>query len=117
MSIGVAAIDDPRVDLPHALAVAETACKAAKDRGRNRVELYQASDVSIMRRYEDMNIAPSLRAAISENRLRLDSQLIAPHAGLAGSRAAFRAAAAHDRRQRRDRRVRAASCRRPCATS
>ena len=34
----------PGLDLAHALAVAETACKAAKDRGRNRVELYQASD-------------------------------------------------------------------------
>ncbi len=81
VSIGVAAINDLRVDLPHALAVAETACKAAKDRGRNRVELYQASDVSIMRRYEDVNIAPSLRAAIAENRLRLDAQLIAPMPG------------------------------------
>jgi diguanylate cyclase (GGDEF)-like protein len=81
VSIGVAAINDPRVDLSHAMAVAETACKAAKDRGRNRVELYQASDVSIMRRYEDVNIAPMLRAAISENRLRLDAQLIAPMQG------------------------------------
>jgi diguanylate cyclase (GGDEF)-like protein len=78
ISVGVAAITDPRVDFAHAFAVAETACKAAKDRGRNRVELYQASDVSIMRRYEDMNIAPGLRAAISENRLRLDAQLIMP---------------------------------------
>jgi diguanylate cyclase (GGDEF)-like protein len=81
VSIGVAAINDSRVDLPHAMAVAETACKAAKDRGRNRVELYHASDVSIMRRYEDVNIAPMLRAAISENRLRLDAQLIAPMGG------------------------------------
>lgn len=83
VSIGVAAINDPRVDLPHAMAVAETACKAAKDRGRNRVELYQASDLSLIRRYEDVNIAPSLRAAISENRLRLDAQLIAPLPGAA----------------------------------
>jgi EAL domain-containing protein (putative c-di-GMP-specific phosphodiesterase class I) len=34
-----------------------------------------------MRRYEDVNIAPMLRAAISENRLRLDAQLIAPMQG------------------------------------
>jgi diguanylate cyclase (GGDEF)-like protein len=81
VSIGIAAINDQRVDLLSALAVAETACKAAKDRGRNRVELYQASDVSIMRRYEDINIAPTVRAAISENRLRLDAQLIAPMNG------------------------------------
>ncbi len=58
--------------------VAETACKAAKDRGRNRVELYQASDLSLVRRYEDINIAPNLRAAMIENRLRLDAQLIVP---------------------------------------
>jgi diguanylate cyclase (GGDEF)-like protein len=83
VSIGVSAIVDPRVEFAHAFAVAETACKAAKDRGRNRVELYQASDVSIMQRHEDLNMAPSLRAAISENRMRLDSQLIVP---LPGSR-------------------------------
>lgn len=81
ISIGVSGIADPRVDLAHALAVSETACKAAKDRGRNRVEVYQNSDASIIRRYEDVNIAPSLRAAISENRLRLDAQLIAPLPG------------------------------------
>jgi len=81
VSIGVAAMTGPRVDLAHALAVAETACKAAKDRGRNRVEVYQASDLSLIRRYEDMNIAPSLRAALGEGRVRMDAQLIAPLSG------------------------------------
>jgi diguanylate cyclase (GGDEF)-like protein len=81
ISIGVAAVTDPRADLAHSLAVTETACKAAKDRGRNRVELYQASDLSIMRRYEDINIAPSLRAALVEGRTRLHAQLIAPLPG------------------------------------
>ena len=85
ISIGVAGIADSRVDIPHATAIAETACKAAKDRGRNRVEIYQSSDVSIMRRYEDVNIAPSLRAAMNENRMRLDAQLIAPLPGNASS--------------------------------
>jgi diguanylate cyclase (GGDEF)-like protein len=78
VSIGVAPIADVGLNLAHAMAVAETACKAAKDRGRNRIELYQASDLSIIRRYEDVEIVPSLRAAITENRLRLDAQLIAP---------------------------------------
>lgn len=78
VSIGVAPLSDVGLNLAHALGVAETACKAAKDRGRNRVELYQASDVSIIRRYEDVEIAPSLRKAIAENRLRLSAQLIAP---------------------------------------
>ena len=78
VSIGVAPLSDAGLNMAHAFAVAETACKAAKDRGRNRVELYQASDLSIIRRYEDVEIAPSLRKAIAENRLRLHAQLIAP---------------------------------------
>ena len=78
ISIGVAPLANARVEFAHALAVAESACKAAKDRGRNRVELYQASDVSLVRRYEDINIAPNLRMALAENRLRLDAQLILP---------------------------------------
>ena len=78
VSIGVAPVNDSGLNLALALAVSETACKAAKDRGRNRVELYQASDLSIIRRFEDVEIAPSLRKAITENRLRLDAQLIAP---------------------------------------
>ena len=78
ISIGVAPLANPRVEFAHAFAVAESACKAAKDRGRNRVELYQASDESIVRRYEDINIAPNLRMALAENRLRLDAQLILP---------------------------------------
>ncbi len=78
VSIGVAALSGQRVELAHAMAIAETACKAAKDRGRNRVEVYQASDLSLIRRYEDVNIAPGLRAALTEGRVRMDAQLIAP---------------------------------------
>lgn len=78
ISIGIAAVGGEIGDFAPALAQAETACKAAKDRGRNRVEVYQSSDDSIIRRYQDVNIAPTLRAALTENRLRLDAQLIAP---------------------------------------
>ncbi|MGA8049436.1 MAG: EAL domain-containing protein, partial [Burkholderiales bacterium] len=77
VSIGVAAVFGGKVDLAQALATAETACKAAKDRGRNRVETYRASDASLIQRYEDINIAPSLRAALSEGRVRMDAQMIA----------------------------------------
>ena len=62
------------------LAAAETACKAAKDRGRNRVEVYSQSDVSIARRYADIGIAGQLREAIDAGRLHLDAQLILPFA-------------------------------------
>jgi diguanylate cyclase (GGDEF)-like protein len=78
ISIGVASLDTESGELMHSLAAAETACKAAKDRGRNRVETYQADDASIVRRFADINIAARLRVAISEDRLRLDAQLIMP---------------------------------------
>jgi diguanylate cyclase (GGDEF)-like protein len=81
ISIGVAPVTDMPDALPHTLALAETACKAGKDRGRNRVEQYQSSDVSIMQRVEDINIAPSLRAAMADNRMHLVSQLLAPLPG------------------------------------
>jgi diguanylate cyclase (GGDEF)-like protein len=89
VSIGVAALVGNRVDLSHALAIAETACKAAKDRGRNRVEVYQNSDLSLIRRYEDINIAPTLRAALTEGRVRMDAQLIAPLPGNGGDKPHF----------------------------
>jgi diguanylate cyclase (GGDEF)-like protein len=76
ISVGVAALDG--AELTHSLAAAETACKTAKDRGRNRVEIYRTDDPSIVRRFADVSIAARLRAAISEDRLRLDAQLIAP---------------------------------------
>ena len=78
ISIGVAALDPGSGELMHSLAAAETACKAAKDRGRNRVESYKTDDQSIVRRFADISIAARLRAAIAEDRLRLDAQLIAP---------------------------------------
>jgi len=78
ISIGVAPLDTEAGELMHSLAAAETACKAAKDRGRNRVETYQVDDPGIVRRFTDINIAARLRAAINEDRLRLDAQLIAP---------------------------------------
>ncbi len=78
ISIGVAQVEPINADLAHALAEAESACKAAKDRGRNRVEAYQATDESVIRRFADITIAGRLRVAISESRLRLDAQLILP---------------------------------------
>jgi len=78
ISIGVAPVEPGSVELTHSLAAAEMACKAAKDRGRNRVEVYQTADVSIVRRFTDINIATRLRAAIEEGRMRLYAQLILP---------------------------------------
>ena len=89
ISVGVAPLDTAAGELMHSLAAAETACKAAKDRGRNRVEVYQPNDVSLVRRFADINIAGQLREAIDAGRLRLDAQLILPFAGADSARPHF----------------------------
>jgi diguanylate cyclase (GGDEF)-like protein len=78
ISLGVAPMDASIGALSRALAAAETACKAAKDRGRNRVEVYQPADASIVRRFTDINIGARVREALEDDRLRLDAQLILP---------------------------------------
>jgi diguanylate cyclase (GGDEF)-like protein len=76
ISFGLARVPSTKYPLSHALAVAEAACKAAKDRGRGRVELYQEADRSIVRRYEDVAIVGNLREAIANDRFRMDAQPI-----------------------------------------
>jgi diguanylate cyclase (GGDEF)-like protein len=78
VSIGVADVDPHRKEFAHAFATAETACKAANDRGRNRVELFQEADESIVQRFTDINLIADVRDAIAENRLQLYAQLIVP---------------------------------------
>jgi diguanylate cyclase (GGDEF)-like protein len=77
-SLGVASIGHAENALAHALATAEIACKAAKDRGRNRVEVFQDSDHSIIRRHTDILVIGQVREALDGDRFRLDAQPILP---------------------------------------
>jgi diguanylate cyclase (GGDEF)-like protein len=81
MSWGVAAVEGDEPSLSHALAAAEIACKAAKDRGRNRVEVYQDADQSIVRRHHDILILGRLRDALDTGRFRIEAQPIVPLVG------------------------------------
>jgi diguanylate cyclase (GGDEF)-like protein len=80
ISVGVAQLLPADEDVPqqeasgHALAAAEAACKAAKDRGRGRVEVYQDADQSIVSRNDDVVIASKLREALDSGRIELLSQ-------------------------------------------
>lgn len=78
VSIGVALLDKGADDLKGAFVSAETACKTAKDRGRNRIVVYEADDESLARRVADFHIATRLREAIAADELQLDTQLILP---------------------------------------
>jgi diguanylate cyclase (GGDEF)-like protein len=84
VSIGVSPIIGSKNPLAHALATAEIACKAAKDRGRNRVEVFQDSDQSIIRRHTDIMVVGSVRDALDNDKFRLDAQPILPLRGSYG---------------------------------
>jgi diguanylate cyclase (GGDEF)-like protein len=77
MSFGAATLRAGERSFDHALAAAEVACKAAKDRGRNRVEAYLVSDSSIIRRRDDISIVARLRSALDEGRFQIFGQPIA----------------------------------------
>lgn len=76
LSFGVATLEPGSTGLGHALAAAESACKAAKDRGRGRVEIYQDADASIVRRHDDVMLAARLREALDAGRIELLAQPI-----------------------------------------
>jgi diguanylate cyclase (GGDEF)-like protein len=78
VSIGIGALtgDDSRAGGP--LAIAKVACDAAKDRGRDRVEVYQSEDHSLIQRFDDIQLVGFVRSAIDRGRLVLLGQPIAP---------------------------------------
>ena len=74
-SFGVASL--PRGgEFEHTLAAAETACRAAKDRGRNRVEIYESADLSMMRRHEEVHESRVVLDALDSDRFALHCQPI-----------------------------------------
>jgi diguanylate cyclase (GGDEF)-like protein len=78
ISVGVAPVQSLEQDFSHLLAQAETACKAAKARGANRVEAFQEDNESIVRRMTELRLVANLQQAIAEDSLQLFAQLIAP---------------------------------------
>jgi diguanylate cyclase (GGDEF)-like protein len=77
ISFGAATVRGGERSFDHALAAAEVACKAAKDRGRNRVESYEVHDSSINRRIDDIAIVGRLRAALDKGSFQIFGQPIA----------------------------------------
>ncbi len=75
-SFGVAPVLCGERPLSHALATAEAACKAAKDRGRGRVEVFQDADHSIIRRVENVALIGTIREALEHDRFRMEAQPI-----------------------------------------
>jgi diguanylate cyclase (GGDEF)-like protein len=77
-SIGVAAATAGAEDFERVLAAADSACHAAKDLGRNRVQIYDAEDVTMVQRSREMHWASQIPEALAEGRLFLLRQRIVP---------------------------------------
>lgn len=84
VSIGVGPLATDDDALGGALALAQVACRAAKERGRNRVEVYQPEDHSIIQRLDDMQLVGYIQGAIDRGQLALLGQPIRPTRGTAG---------------------------------
>jgi diguanylate cyclase (GGDEF)-like protein len=76
ISFGVAAIPVGDNGVTEALAAAETACRAAKDRGRGRVEVHQQPEQNIASRSnaDEGTIAGKLRRALDAQRIGIVAQ-------------------------------------------
>ncbi len=78
MSWGAVSTSLSDLHLDHRIAEAEIACKTAKDRGRGRVEVYQDSDQSMVRRHDEIGLIGSVREALRLQRIVVFAQPITP---------------------------------------
>ncbi len=59
-----------------ALTAARLACDSAKDHGRDRVEVYDQDDQSIIRRYDDMHLVSQIQQTLDSDGFRMHAQPI-----------------------------------------
>ena len=81
VSIGVVPITADAGNLASVLAAADAACYVAKDRGRNRLHVYQPDDDAVLQRHGEMQWVHRLSSAFDSGSFRLYAQPIAHVAG------------------------------------
>ena len=77
-SVGLVALDHDCEGVAAALSMADTACYAAKDAGRNRLHVYHADNIRVVSRHGEMRWATRINDALRDNRFELSLQAIAP---------------------------------------
>ncbi|MDO9220408.1 MAG: EAL domain-containing protein [Thiobacillus sp.] len=76
VSIGVVPVEPGVADLAALLSAADLACYAAKEAGRNRIHVYEASDDALAHQYGEMHWATDLVRAFDEDRFEIFVQPI-----------------------------------------
>lgn len=77
-SIGVAPITGDTPDVAAILSTADLACSMAKEKGRNRIHLYEPDDRELRQRHNEMQWISRIKQALEEDRLVLYAQRIEP---------------------------------------
>lgn len=76
VSIGLVTFSNGGILLSDVLRMADAACYAAKEKGRNRIQVYRAEDEELARRSGEMGWISRIKKALDENRFVLYSQRI-----------------------------------------
>ena len=76
ISIGVSEFNRRSGDEGAALTTARMACEAAKDHGRDRIEIYDERDHSIIRRHDDMQLVAQIQQTLDSDGFALLAQPI-----------------------------------------
>ncbi|MFD2884508.1 EAL domain-containing protein [Pseudomonas lini] len=78
VSIGLVHVAQSPATLEASLRAADMACYMAKEKGRNRVQVYHADDSELSLRFGEMAWVQRLHVALEEDRFCLYAQEIAP---------------------------------------
>ncbi|WP_416772423.1 EAL domain-containing protein [Pseudomonas sp. RHF3.3-3] len=78
VSIGLVHLHQMPATLEASLRAADMACYMAKEKGRNRIQVYHADDSELSLRFGEMAWVQRLHMALEENRFCLYSQEISP---------------------------------------
>ncbi len=81
MSIGIADFGREGDDIGRVLTTARMACESAKDHGRDRIEIFDEKNLSVIQRHDDMQMVAEIQQALDDNHFELLAQPIVSLSG------------------------------------